>query len=214
VTGTELLRVSGLACARGGVTLLQGLDFALTPGAALVLRGRNGAGKTTLLRTIAGLQPPQAGTLSMASEGLVYAGHVDGVKAVLTVTENLRFWAAIHGTDDIAPALAAMDLRPLADRQARHLSAGQKRRLGLARVLVAGRPLWLLDEPTVSLDVRSVALFAAALRDHLDRGGAALIASHGEPVLPGAPELDLGAHRPAMPRPGAAEPAFAGRAFE
>ena len=172
-----MLTVRDLGVARGGVPVLEGVSFALSPGQALVLRGPNGAGKTTLLRTLAGLQPPLSGTVEVEDESLTYAGHADGLKAMLSVTENLAFWAAVHGGGGhrggaIAPALAAMDLQALAQRRAADLSAGQKRRLGLARLMVTGRRLWLLDEPTVSLDAASVALFAAMLRGHMAGGGA------------------------------------------
>jgi heme exporter protein A len=173
-----LLSVQDLAVSRGGVPVLEHVSFALAPGAALILRGPNGSGKTTLLRTVAGLQPPLEGRIEAAPDAIAYAAHADGLKATLTVTENLAFWARIFGTGDVAPALAAFDLRALADRPAGALSAGQKRRLGLARLLVTGRPVWALDEPTVSLDAASVGLFAEAVRAHLARGGAALIATH------------------------------------
>ncbi len=126
--------MTDLAVARGGVPVLGGVSFALAPGAALILRGPNGSGKTTLLRTIAGLQPPLSGKIDGASETVAYAGHADGLKAMLSVAENLRFWAAIYGQREIAPALAAYGLAPLADRLAGTLSAGQKRRAGLARL--------------------------------------------------------------------------------
>ncbi|MBY6092730.1 heme ABC exporter ATP-binding protein CcmA [Maritimibacter alkaliphilus] len=172
------LTIKDLAIARGGIPVLRGLSFSLAAGEALILRGPNGIGKTTLLRTIAGLQPPLAGEISADRELIAYAAHADGIKATLSVEENLRFWAAIYGTGDITPALEGFDLTKLTDRPAGGLSAGQKRRLGLARLMVTGRPIWVLDEPTVSLDVASVALFAQAVQRHLAGGGMALIATH------------------------------------
>ena len=172
------LTVTDLAVGRGGVPLMAGVSFVLSPGRALVLRGPNGSGKTTLLRTVAGLQPALAGDVAGADERIAYAAHADGLKAALTVTENLTFWAAVFGQTAIAPAVAAFDLEGLAGRRAGQLSAGQKRRLGLARLMVTGRPIWVLDEPTVSLDAASVARFAAAVRAHLAGGGMALMATH------------------------------------
>ena len=172
------LTVSDLTIARGGVPVLAGLGFVLEPGRALILRGPNGIGKTTLLRTIAGLQPPVSGTVTGAEDRIAYAAHADGIKPTLSVAENLRFWARVFGAGGIQPALEAFDLTALIDRPAGSLSAGQKRRLGLARLLVTGRPVWVLDEPTVSLDTRAVAMFADAVRAHLAWGGSALIATH------------------------------------
>lgn len=174
--------------------MLTGVDLALEAGQALILRGPNGSGKTTLLRTVAGLQPPLAGRVEAAPDSIAYAAHADGLKATLTVAENLEFWAALFGTSGIGDALNALDLVTLRDRMAGRLSAGQKRRLGLARLLVTGRPVWALDEPTVSLDAASVALFADAVRAHLAAGGAALIATHIDLGLDAA-TLDLSAFR-------------------
>ena len=182
--------VTDLSCRRGEAIVLRGVTFAVAPGTALVLRGPNGAGKTTLLRTLAGLSPPVTGTIP--SERCAYAGHADGLKAQLTVGETLHFWAAIFGADEIAPAVAAFDLAPLLDRRAAELSAGQRRRAGLARLMLTGRPLWLLDEPTVSLDAANVARFAAAIRGHLASGGSAIIATHVDLDLPDADTLDVG----------------------
>ncbi len=141
--------------------MLSGVTFTLGAGEVVVLRGPNGAGKTTLLRTVAGLQPPVEGSVEAPSDSFAYAGHADGIKATLSVSENLSFWAETFGNQDISGALTAFELTPLADRAAGMLSAGQKRRLGLARLLVTGRPIWMLDEPTVSLDSDAVAMFAA-----------------------------------------------------
>lgn len=197
-----MLSVRDLKVSRGGIAILEGVSFALAAGGAAVLRGPNGIGKTTLLRTIAGLQPASAGSIDLPPEGLAYAGHSDGLKATLTVAENLSFWARIFGQTRIGPALEAMDLAALAERPAQNLSAGQKRRLGLARLLVTGRRLWLLDEPTVSLDAASVALFAAAVRAHLAAGGAALMATHIDLGLGEARVLDLAPYRARLPEPG------------
>jgi heme exporter protein A len=197
--GSRHLRVGGLSCTRGGVPVLQNVSFSLAAGGCLVLRGPNGCGKTTLLRTLAGLQPELSGTVDLPPEAATYGGHADGNKAVLTVAENLAFWAALHGNGDVVRtvevAMNRMKLSDLGDRAAGELSAGQKRRLGLARLLVTGRWLWLLDEPTVSLDAASVSLFAGVVRDHLAGGGAAVIATHIDLGLPEAEVLDLGGFR-------------------
>ncbi|MCX8226545.1 MAG: heme ABC exporter ATP-binding protein CcmA [Sulfitobacter sp.] len=202
------LRVHELAVARGGVPVLSGVSFEISPGTALILRGPNGAGKTTLLRTIAGLQPPLSGQLDWAEETIAYAGHADGLKAMLSVTENLTFWAHVFGNSDIEPALATYQLDPLRDRLAGTLSAGQKRRLGLARLMVTGRPIWVLDEPTVSLDANAVAMFASAITAHLGAGGMALIATHIDLGL-NADTFDVTPYRATFDmRSGASDEAF------
>lgn len=204
------LTARGLAAARGGRAVLTGLDLVLAPGGALVLQGPNGSGKTTLLRVLAGLQAPIAGSLALPPDCLCYAGHADGLKSALTLQENLAFWAAVYGQREIAPALAQMGLAALSTRRAADLSAGQKKRAGLARLLVAGRWLWLLDEPTVSLDAASVRSFAALVQAHLAIGGAAIIASHLDLGLPGAQVLDLTPFRAgAETRAGSFDEAFA-----
>lgn len=191
------LKVEGLGVARGGVPVLADVSVVLEAGGCLVLRGPNGCGKTTLLRTLAGLQPPQAGRVVLGHDEAAYAGHADGIKAVLSVAENLGFWASLFGQPQaaVAEAMARMNLADLAGRPAGELSAGQKRRLGLARLLVTGRWLWLMDEPTVSLDAASVALFAGVVRAHLAEGGAAVIATHVDLGLPEAQVLDLAPYR-------------------
>lgn len=175
-----MLELNDVAVARGGITVLEGVSFQLAASSALILRGENGIGKTTLLRVISGLQPTVNGTIKAPDESIAFASHADGIKAQLTVRENLRFWAEVYGnaSSDVDAAIQAMNLTELIDRPAAQMSAGQKRRLGLGRLLVTARPIWVLDEPTVSLDRASVALFADIVRAHLAGGGAALIATH------------------------------------
>ncbi|MBL4627894.1 MAG: heme ABC exporter ATP-binding protein CcmA [Roseicyclus sp.] len=186
-----VLTVTNLACARGPAQVLAGLSFSLKAGEALILRGPNGSGKTTLLRTLAGLTPPITGTITHAEGAIAYGAHADGLKTQLTVAENLTFWANIFGVRDISAAITTFALAPLADRPAGELSAGQKRRLSLARLLVTGRPIWALDEPTVSLDTENTARFAVAVNAHLAQGGSAIIATHIDLGLPGARSLEI-----------------------
>ena len=185
-----MLQVSSLSVARGGMTLLCGVDFSLSAGQVLVLRGANGLGKTSLLRCIAGLQDPVEGQIT-APETVAYSGHADGLKGQMTVLENLAFWASIYHGPSPDVALDSYDLRALADRPAANLSAGQKRRLGLARMQVSGCALWVMDEPTVSLDAHNVALFRAVLDRHVHSGGAAVITTHIDLEIASAQLLDL-----------------------
>jgi heme exporter protein A len=189
------LIAENLICARAGLPVLEGVSFRLSSGQALILRGPNGVGKTTLLRVVAGLQPAMGGTLQVPESGVAYAGHADGVKATLTVAENLSFWADVYRHDGVPAAIAALNLGTLADRPAGSLSAGQRRRLGLARLMVTGRAIWVLDEPTVSLDAASISLFVAMVTAHLANGGSALIATHVDLGLAGTHDLDLTAFR-------------------
>lgn len=186
-----MLRVRDLAVARSGLPVLSGVSFDVAAGSALILRGPNGIGKTTLLRTLAGLQDPDSGRMEMLEGESAYASHADGVKSALTVTENLKFWADVYGTELADDVFEWFDLNDLRERLAGTLSAGQKRRLGLGRLAVIGRKVLFLDEPTVSLDGFSVKLFADFLRNqHLGQGGVAVIATH-IPLDLDAPELDL-----------------------
>ena len=179
-----VLSVQDLCVARSGQMLLADVSFELTAGQALILKGPNGLGKTTLLRVIAGLQPALSGQIHVQEDSFAYAAHADGVKLSLTVAENLQFWADIFDNQDIGSALSAFDLNELKSRFAGLLSAGQKRRLGLARMLICNRPVWVLDEPSVSLDTASVMQLEEVIKQHLQNGGAALIVTHGH--------LDLG----------------------
>lgn len=203
-----MLQVRALRCARGGVPVLDGVSFDVKAGEALILRGPNGVGKTTLLRTLAGLQPALDGTVEYPDGTGAYASHADGIKTALTVTENLTFWAQVYGRDVPGGVYAAFDLDALRTRAAGTLSAGQKRRLGLARLGVIGRSVLFLDEPTVSLDGFSVRMFADWMRDvHLAGGGCAVIATHIDLGLD-APALDLTPYVAQPDADGGADEAF------
>lgn len=203
-----MLSVQNFACARGGVPVLAGVNFDVEAGNALILRGPNGIGKTTLLRSLAGLQPATQGMVAFPEDEGAYASHADGIKTALTVTENLKFWADVHGASLPADILDTFDLLELRDRLGGTLSAGQKRRLGLARLGVIGRKVLFLDEPTVSLDGFSVKLFASWLQNtHLAAGGIAVIATHIDLGLT-APELDLTPFKAAHDASGGSDEAF------
>jgi heme exporter protein A len=204
------LVAEGLACRRAGRRVFAGVSFRVGAGEAATLTGPNGAGKSTLLRLLAGFLRAEAGEarldgLSLGrdadgfQERVAYAGHLDGVKPQLTVAENLGGWAALYGAAPgrVGTALERFGLSALADWPAATCSAGQKRRLGLARLLVAGRPLWLLDEPTVSLDAAAVATFAEVVREHLAGGGLAVAATHVPIGLEGGPAIRLAPAAPA-----------------
>jgi heme exporter protein A len=194
VTGP--LAVQAVSAFRGERLVLDRVSFSLDAGGALLLLGPNGAGKSTLLRVIAGLCRMEAGRITYAGSdelaGRVgYIGHQDAIKPGLTAAENLAFASALSGRP-VAPALASLDLTSLADLPARMLSAGQKRRLALARLVVSGAPLWLLDEPTLGLDTASVARFGAVLAEHRARGGLVIAATHLPLPLVAPGELVLG----------------------
>ncbi len=203
-----MLNVRDVTCARGGMPVLSGVSFAVPAGHALILRGPNGIGKTTLLRTLAGLQPAIAGEVTYPEDQGAYASHADGIKTALTVTENLTFWVEVHGTKLPDTIFDTFDLADLRDRMAGTLSAGQKRRLGLARLGVIGRKVLFLDEPTVSLDGFSVRLFADWLQNtHLAAGGVAVIATHVDLGIT-APVLELEPFKAAPDAGGGPDEAF------
>ncbi len=188
-----------LACRRGERLVFANLDFAIAPGGVLLLRGPNGSGKSSLLRLMAGLLRPAEGELTwdgaviaadpeLHRRRLAFLGHLDAVKPALTVAENLGFWC---GAAAVPAALAAFAMERLAPLPARLLSAGQRRRLALARVIANGSPLWLLDEPTNGLDGEAEAMFAAALAAHRAGGGMAAIALHADRTPQGAATLAL-----------------------
>jgi heme exporter protein A len=196
-----VLQAAGLAAFRGERLVFRDLDFVVAAGEALLLTGPNGSGKTTLLRLLAGLLRPAAGTLlwdgadaladlPVQARRLMYVGHQDAVKPAFTAAENLRFAARLNG-GAIGKALVAVGLEELADLPARMLSAGQRRRLTLARLALSHVPLWLLDEPTLGLDARSVERFGAMLESHRARGGIAVAATHLPLPLSNATELAL-----------------------
>jgi len=193
--GGSGLAAEGVSAFRGERLVLRGVTLAVAAGGALIVLGANGSGKSTLLRVLAGLKRPDAGRvtwqgrdLADAPAPIAYLGHLDGIKLGLTVAENLRFAAAGR---DLGSALTSMELGPLRDFPARMLSAGQKRRVALARLAFSDAGLWLLDEPTLGLDAASMARLGAMLAAHRARGGVVVTATHLPLPLPGAAELRL-----------------------
>ena len=193
-----------LTCVRGGRIVFQGLDFDVAEGTSLLLRGSNGSGKSSLLRMAAGFLAPEDGSFGWGSNALdreahsqhiAYVGHLDAVKSTFSVLENLQFWTRIGGGEESTSlnALEAMGISHLAGLPAGFLSAGQRRRLNLARLAASTAPLWLLDEPTVSLDEAAIAQLMQLLRRHLSGGGLAMIATHTDLPLKPATLLMLGA---------------------
>jgi len=196
------IQLQAVAVRRGQRLIFRDLSMTIASGEAIILSGPNGAGKSTLLRVLAGLIRPVAGTVlwqghdifdDLAEHGprAAYVGHQDAIKLGLTVTENLSFAAAI-ARRPIGPALAAMNLTALADLRARMLSAGQKRRVALARLALSNAPLWLLDEPTLGLDTASIARFGAMLAAHRAAGGMVVAATHVPLPLADVSEVRLG----------------------
>lgn len=195
------LQADNLTCHRGGREVFADLSFTLGAGEALLVSGRNGAGKSTLLRLIAGLLHLTAGRLQLQAgapdtpirEQAHYLGHQDPVKTSLTVAENLAFWVALlGGGKPIGAALDIVGLGPLSDLPAAYLSAGQRRRLSIARLFAVERPLWLLDEPTSALDATAQDVLAQLMQAHLAGGGLIVAAAHGPIGLKHTQDLRLG----------------------
>jgi heme exporter protein A len=197
------MRLSGrdLRCERGGREVFSGLDFEASSGEALAVTGANGSGKTSLLRLIAGLLMAAGGSIDLQGaepeltlpEQSHYLGHRDALKPALSVAENLTFWRDFLGGDveNASLCLASVALDHAAHLPAAYLSAGQRRRLSIARLLTVRRPVWLLDEPTSALDAAGQDLFAGLMRDHLARGGIIVAATHA-PLGIEARELRMG----------------------
>jgi heme exporter protein A len=191
----------GVICVRGGRDVFSGLDFKAGSGEAVAVVGRNGSGKTSLLRLIAGLLVPAGGTIALDGgdaeltlpEQCHYLGHRDALKPALSVAENLAFWADFLGGERFDPveSLAIVGLDHAAHLPAAFLSAGQRRRLSLARLLTVRRPVWLLDEPTTALDVAGQDMFSGLMREHLGRGGLIIAATHA-PLGIDSRELRIG----------------------
>jgi heme exporter protein A len=195
------LSATDLACRRGGREVFAGVSFSVAGGESLTIRGRNGAGKSSLLRMAVGLVRIAGGRLALEGgdpeltigEQAHYLGHLDALKPSLSVVENLRFWSDFLGAAavDLGEPLRAVGLDALADLPAAYLSAGQRRRLSIARLLAVKRPLWLLDEPTSTLDAAAQTKLGEIMRAHLAGGGIMLAATHSPLQLEGTRELNL-----------------------
>lgn len=207
------LTVDNASCLRGSRLVFEGVSFSLEPGEALLLTGPNGSGKSSIIRLLAGLIDlfdgsieldglPAAGDRALYQSHLAYIGHLDPIKPTLTVKETLDFWAAMLCQSEtvdarVSKAMEALTLTDLAAAPGAILSSGQRRRLSLARLLVSEAEVWLMDEPTVGLDTKSVAAVEALVAEHRAKGGMIILSTHIEFKLPGAQTLDLGDFKPA-----------------
>ncbi|MAL78990.1 MAG: heme ABC transporter ATP-binding protein CcmA [Sneathiella sp.] len=194
--------VQNLACQRADQLIFEKLSFTLAPGEAIWVQGRNGAGKSSLLRICARLLRPAAGQICWQGEDIFkdaevygaashYVGHQDALKSVMTVRENISFWAEYHGAADVDTALQDFELEKLADTPAGLLSQGQKKRSNLARLAASQATLWILDEPLSALDRHFIELFRDRLQRHLEAGGMAIFATHQDLGLEGIHHIDL-----------------------
>jgi heme exporter protein A len=210
-----------IACVRGGRILFSGLGFSLAPGNGVLLSGPNGIGKSSLLRILAGLLPAAAGTIALPAETrrIAYLGHDDGLKPLATVAESLVFWAAVNGPIEptarrqaIEDAMETFALGALAALPCRYLSAGQRRRVALGRIVATAAPLWLMDEPTTALDAAGAGAFEKILARHLAAGGMAVVATHAPIAVDAMDTLEI-AHF-AGTSPGFTDPLTGGLAMD
>ncbi len=205
IAALDEIEAENLACERGGRIVFRALQFSLSRGSALSLEGANGAGKTSALRIVAGLLNPSVGEISFRvsnkeiSDGeergrfVAWLGHLDGIKNQLTVVENARFFAALYpSTSDVGKTLEQVGLARALNLPAQYLSAGQRRRLALARLVLSNRSLWLLDEPLAALDAAGKILIAELINEHCVAGGMVLAATH-DPLGIDATRLVIGA---------------------
>lgn len=184
--GDTLIRAENLACVRGGRLLFEGLTLGVARGEALCVTGANGSGKSSLLRCLAGLLAPAAGRVERPGR-IAYLGHENALKPGRTLGQELAWWAGLDG----GAAVLALGLETLSEVPVRMLSAGQKRRAALARVMASGADLWLLDEPGAGLDAANAAALSDAIAVHVAAGGGAIVVTHGETAVPGARGLGL-----------------------